>query len=242
MFHDVVPSHEELLGEINAARDHARLELHRLSLDAKSAWNDIEGRLLQLQSSLERDGGELSETVVSRVRELTRSARDFIERRRRSPAGALQDTVDTVLTTEVVTCLLDDRLEHVARCLWDHDCGILPVLGPDHRVVGMITDRDVCMAAYTQGQPLAHISVQSAMSRALHACRPEDSVEHALLLMRRHRVRRLPVLSPLGHLLGLVSLGTLARRLETTADASSVVVRTLAGLSEPERVRVAPAE
>jgi CBS domain-containing protein len=216
--------------------------LHLLSLDARTAWNDIEARLLQLQTSLEKDGEELSETIVSRVRELTRSARDFIERRRRQPDVALHDTVDTVLTTEVVTCTPADALDHAAQCLWEYDCGVLPVLGDEHKVVGMITDRDVCMAAYTQGRPLRDIPVARAMSSELYFCRPEDSVEHALLLMRRHRVRRLPVLSAPGHLLGLVTLGNLARCLEGKANASALVVRTLARLTEPERERVAPAE
>jgi CBS-domain-containing membrane protein len=79
------------------------------------------------------------------------------------------------------------------------------------RVVGIITDRDICMAGYTQGRPLTAIRVDSAMARQVHACRATDSIGEALNLLRQHQVRRLPVVDNGDHLVGMLSLADAAR-------------------------------
>jgi CBS domain-containing protein len=98
--------------------------------------------------------------------------------------------------------------------MWEGDCGCVPVVEPDDggvRVVGMVTDRDVCMAGYTQGRPLSAIRVDSAMARQVHACRPTDSIGEALNMLRKHQVRRLPVVDNGDHLVGMLSLADAAR-------------------------------
>jgi CBS-domain-containing membrane protein len=57
--------------------------------------------------------------------------------------------VADVMTMEVHRCLASDRLDRVARSLWEHDCGALPVVDPHGKTIAMVTDRDVCMAACT---------------------------------------------------------------------------------------------
>ena len=115
-----------------------------------------------------------------------------------------------LMTQGVATCAVTDDLAEPARVMWEKDCGCVPVLDAARRVVGMLTDRDVCMAAYTQGKPLREIRVSSAMSKALHACHPDDMLEEAVETMRREQVRRLPVVDETGLLVGLVSLNDLA--------------------------------
>ena len=75
--------------------------------------------------------------------------------------------VEQLMTRTVETCEPHDTLVTAARIMWTRDCGCVPVVVPEeggHRVVGMLTDRDVCMAAYLQGRPLSEISVASVMS------------------------------------------------------------------------------
>jgi len=119
--------------------------------------------------------------------------------------------VEDVMTREVAECRPDDTLNVAAKIMWERDCGCVPVVDASGIVCGVITDRDVCMAAFTQGRPLHEIAVRSAMSKDPQSVRPEDSVEHAQELMRRSRVRRIPVLDE-GHLLGMLSIGDLLRR------------------------------
>ncbi len=77
------------------------------------------------------------------------------------------------LTTNVKTCGQNDSLDKVARVMWNNDCGSLPVLDQDNRVVGILTDRDIAMAAHARGLPL------------LHSGRGCDGANRGLLLARR---------------------------------------------------------
>lgn len=119
--------------------------------------------------------------------------------------------ISQVMTQPAFVCRTSDSLTEAAKLMWDHDCGVLPVTNEEGRVVGMITDRDICMAAYTQGRPLAAIQVSGVMSRSVYGCGPEDSLETAEQIMQNFQVRRLPVLDANGHPLGLVSLNDIAR-------------------------------
>lgn len=122
--------------------------------------------------------------------------------------------VDQIMTRTVQTCRQSDRLDAAARIMWEHDCGCVPVVAEGDgagRVVGMITDRDVCMAAWTQGQPLAAIPVSTAMAREVRSCRASDSVADALRIMEHDQLRRLPVVDNDGRVVGILSLTDAAR-------------------------------
>ena len=119
--------------------------------------------------------------------------------------------VQEMMSTRVETCRAGDTLERAARLMWETDCGVIPVVDDESRVVGMVTDRDVCMAAYTQGKPLWQIPVSTACSSKVYACKLNDSLQTAENLMRVAQVRRLPVVDEDGQLWGLVSLGDLAQ-------------------------------
>jgi CBS domain-containing protein len=122
--------------------------------------------------------------------------------------------VEQLMTRDVQTCRPGDPLSVAARIMWERDCGCVPVVEPDDgaaRVVGMITDRDICMAAYTQGRPLADIKVESAMARSVRSCRFTDSIATALRILEENQLHRLPVLDQHDHLVGLLSLADAAR-------------------------------
>jgi CBS-domain-containing membrane protein len=86
----------------------------------------------------------------------------------------------------------------------------------DHagRFIDMLTDRDICMAAYTQDMTLSMANVESAMASTVVSCNPQDELEDAQKLMCRHRVRRLPVVDADGKIVGLLSLSDIAREAE----------------------------
>jgi len=129
-------------------------------------------------------------------------------------------TVEQLMTKPVWTCTAEDSLCEAARIMWERDCGCVPVVESNSsgRVVGIVTDRDVCMAAYLQGRPLESLRVRDAMARVLRTCRPGDSLGEAEGLMRAAHVRRLPVVDDAGHLLGVLSLADLARAAGLAAE------------------------
>jgi CBS domain-containing protein len=146
--------------------------------------------------------------------------------------------VEQLMTRNVRTCSPDESLSAAARIMWESDCGCVPVVA-GARVVGMLTDRDVCMAAYTQGQPLRDIPVATAMARAVRSCRTRDSVSTALRIMTTGQVHRLPVLDEDDSLVGIVSMADIAREAarEHAAPKREVtdvqVAETIEAISQP---------
>jgi CBS domain-containing protein len=147
--------------------------------------------------------------------------------------------VEELMTASVKACRLDDSLNTAAQIMWDNDCGCVPVVDPADYVVGMLTDRDVCMAAYIQGRPLREIRVSSAMSRGVFTCKLDDTVAAAEEVMRMHQIRRLPVVDERGCLVGILSLNDIACEAERerslkgkrqiTADEVAVTLGTICG-------------
>jgi len=122
------------------------------------------------------------------------------------------------MTTTVFTCRPETTLEQAARLMWEHDYGVLPVIDDQDRVVALVTDRDLCMGAYTQGKALAEIPVASSMSRTVVSCHPDDAIEQAIRAMADQRVRRVPVVDASGKLLGMLSLNDVFRRVASVRE------------------------
>lgn len=149
--------------------------------------------------------------------------------------------VEDLMTTPVGTCRPYDGTDKGAKVMWEQDCGAVPVVDQDGRVLAMLTDRDICMAAFTQGRSLGEIRVSSAMSKRLFVCRGEDDVKDAEKNMRTHQVRRLPVVDAEGKLVGILSLSDLARQAmaskRSRAKKKAVVVadvgETLGAITTP---------
>ena len=97
------------------------------------------------------------------------------------------------MTTDLVTCHPEDSDAHAAQLMWERDCGVLPVVDESDRIVGMVTDRDICMGAYTKGETFSTLRVRDAMASEVHHCSPADTLEDALNVMARFQVRRIPV-------------------------------------------------
>jgi len=148
--------------------------------------------------------------------------------------------VQDLMSKDVVTCGPNDALNVAAQRMWERNCGAIPIVD-EGRTLAMITDRDVCMAAYTQGRPLSEISVASAMSRRVVTCSPFDAIGVAEEIMRTEQIRRLPVVDRNGALVGLLSLGDIAthgrigRRARAGHDdlGADAIASTLSGISAP---------
>jgi CBS domain-containing protein len=130
------------------------------------------------------------------------------------------------MTRPVHTCRPETSMSEAARLMWEKDCGVLPVVNDDRKVVGMITDRDLCMGAFLRGRSLQDLKVKDSMTRTVVTCLPSDSIEQVIRDLGDTQVRRIPVVDGRGRLVGILSLNDLARRLVT--------------LDERERARLAP--
>lgn len=143
--------------------------------------------------------------------------------------------VSDLMTRAAVSVSADQTLAEAAGLMWQFDCGALPVVHSDGvRVVGMLTDRDICMATWSRGCPPAEIRVLEAMSQDVVHCTESDSMGRAEAIMQSNQVRRLPVLDSEARLIGILSLADIARATEGEKPSLLVsgdgVGKTLAGI------------
>ncbi len=117
--------------------------------------------------------------------------------------------VRELMTQDVQYCGPDTNLASAAKMMWDSDCGALPILNVEGRVMGVITDRDICMAASTKDRTPSAITVWETSSGKAVTCRPDDDVHDALKRMEQARVRRLPVVDEDGTLRGMLAMNDL---------------------------------
>ncbi len=147
--------------------------------------------------------------------------------------------IEDIMTRDVRGCLADDSLPTAAQIMWENDCGSVPVTDADGRVIGIITDRDLAMAAHLQGVALRASRVSSAMARDVKCCSARDTPATVQAIMQQHKIRRVPVVDDQKRLLGIVSLGDLAYCMaaEQTLGGDGMtwtaVAHTLARVSEP---------
>lgn len=144
--------------------------------------------------------------------------------------------IQEIMSTPAVVCRPSDTLSRAAQLMWEHDYGCLPVVDDQGSVIGMLTDRDTCMAAYTRGEPLHAISVESAMARKVFVAHSGDSLESVERLMAEKQIRRLPVVDRDQRPIGLLSLNDLARHVTTARKKDGLeheLAETLAAIGRP---------
>jgi CBS domain-containing protein len=147
--------------------------------------------------------------------------------------------IEKIMSRRVTTCAPHDSLEHAASLMWNSDCGCLPVVSGNGsgRIEGVITDRDICMAALFQGKALRDMRVDAAMAKKVLTCRASDDVQDAQRLMENEQIRRLPVVGNEGELIGILSMADIACESARTQHSqrqpipASEVTNTLARIS-----------
>lgn len=125
--------------------------------------------------------------------------------------------VKEIMTASPKACSLSNNLADAAGLMWDNDCGILPVVA-EGKVVGLVTDRDICMAAALKGRQLTNIAVEETISGKVFFCKPDDDVHSALKTMQENKVRRLPVVAADGTLKGVLSMNDVVLKAEEAKE------------------------
>jgi CBS domain-containing protein len=142
--------------------------------------------------------------------------------------------VQDVMTYSVQSCRPETNLADAAMQMWRGDFGILPVVADGQKVVGVITDRDICMAAATKHRDPANIRVKEVISGKVFGCSPDTDIREALKIMQQKQVRRLPIISAEdGRLAGILSMNDVAlkakadRQAELSAEDVENTLRTI---------------
>ena len=121
--------------------------------------------------------------------------------------------ISDICTNAVRYCRPEDTLSTAASVMWNCDCGAVPVVNEMGRLVGVITDRDLCIAVAKYKRHASEFPVSEVMSGKRVSCKPTDSVKDALRIMRETQLRRLPVLDEKGVVRGMVSVNDILQAL-----------------------------
>jgi CBS-domain-containing membrane protein len=107
-------------------------------------------------------------------------------------------------------CSPETKLHNAAKTMKAGNCGALPVLNKEKKVIGLITDRDIALSlAQKQAKSAAQVNVAEIMAKKVHTVNSNDEITTALRQMRTNRIGRLPVVDKKGTLKGIVSLHNL---------------------------------
>ena len=138
-----------------------------------------------------------------------------------------------VMTNPVIRINPDESVAVAARTLDRYNIGALPVCGSDGRVCGLVTDRDIVTRCLAAGRSPASTTVRDVMTSRVIVARPDMDAGIAAGLMGREQIRRLPIMEN-GKLCGMVSLGDLAVKDETSIDAGDALMEISSNLSSRE--------
>jgi CBS domain-containing protein len=124
--------------------------------------------------------------------------------------------VKEIMTPNAKAIWLTESLADAAQLMWENDCGVLPIIKDGRKVIGMITDRDICMAAAMRDTNPSSVSVEEVMTGQVYSVNPEDDVSQALEAMREHKIRRLAVVNADGELEGVLSMNDVVLKAKTS--------------------------
>jgi len=135
-----------------------------------------------------------------------------------------------IMSNPVIRVHPEESVSVAARLLTHYNIGAMPVCGSDGRVWGLVTDRDIVTRCLAAGRSPQTTVVREIMTNQVIAVRPDMDTTAAAAVMGREQVRRLPVMEN-GKLCGMVSLGDLAGKEETSIDAGDALTEISSRIS-----------
>lgn len=151
------------------------------------------------------------------------------------------------MTADVGFCFTEENLAKAVEIMWQRDCGAVPVIDGEMKVIGIITDRDIAVAAGSRNQKLPEIKIGEVMGNKVFTCSETDDAKDVLKKMRRAKVKRLPVVSEKGALIGIISITDLILKapklkkksfsaLKAIVKPRPIVLKQIAEAEKPEKI------
>ena len=139
--------------------------------------------------------------------------------------------VREVMTPNPVCCLPTDSAQKVAKALCENDVGSMPVVDnqQSRKLLGMITDRDLCCSVLGAGLDAKSTTIEKYISTKPVVCRDGENLESCERLMQEHQIRRIPIVDGEGRVIGIVSQADLALKAKPEN-----VAKTVAQVSRPK--------
>lgn len=129
---------------------------------------------------------------------------------------------------EVITTTRDASIQHVASIMRDQHVGcviIIEEIAGHVSPVGILTDRDIVVEVLAQDIPVSNVNAGDVMSFALLKVNEDDSVSEVAVRMRARGVRRVPVVTPSGELIGILALDDILGHLSEELSLLATAIR-----------------
>jgi CBS domain-containing protein len=144
--------------------------------------------------------------------------------------------VKDVMKTDVGFCSAEDSLMKAADVMRGRDCGAIPIVDENKRVVGILTDRDLCLAVVARNRKASDVKTGELINGKLVVCAAEDKLEDALRKMRKYQIKRLVAVNNDGELVGILSLGDVLLSIGKDKDLKKEVYSTLKAIYKPKPI------
>ena|SRR5678816_3977640 len=126
------------------------------------------------------------------------------------------------LMTQSVECIApDSSLQNASRKMKSLDVGFLPICEKD-RLVGTLTDRDIVLRVIAEGKNPKDCTAREVMSTEVYWCYDDQTAEDVAHYMAQKAIRRLLVLNRQKRLVGVISIGDLAKNGEPEGAGETI--------------------
>jgi CBS domain-containing protein len=139
-------------------------------------------------------------------------------------------TCGELMTPSPTCCQPAHTVVEVAEIMQREDVGLVPVVEePSHKLIGVLTDRDIVLNVVAAGRDPRGTAVSEVMTSDPASCQEQDSIETVMQQMASRQVRRIPIVDKDGAIIGIVSQADIATRLSNPRETGEVVQ----AISEP---------
>ena len=143
--------------------------------------------------------------------------------------------VNDVMIENVSFCRENETLGKAAELMWQKDCGMVPVLNDEDEIIGVVTDRDICIAVASRNQLPSDISVKDLADGKVITCSKKHSVKKVLKIMKKHQIKRLPVVGNNGKICGVVSINDMLQ-MRKSKRYKKQIIKTLTAIGRPSPI------
>ena len=145
--------------------------------------------------------------------------------------------IESIMTRQPICCSPSDMAQKVAQMMRQHDVGAIHVVSDmvSKTLVGIITDRDLCVSAMADGKDPRTTPIAGYFTKEVITCVPEDTLAACEQKMKEHRIRRIPVVDKQTSCVGIVVQADIAR-----VDKPEDVQALIAEISKPHIKRATP--
>lgn len=139
-----------------------------------------------------------------------------------------------VMTPDPACCTPHTPLDEVAKLMVENDCGEIPVVDTNDRVIGVVTDRDIVCRVVADGKNPVGYTAETCMSQPVVTVDENTPIEDVVATMEKHQIRRVPVVADGGCCAGIISQADVART-EPEHEVAELVREVSQESADPSR-------